>query len=132
METTAGTLLDQAAHWFSEWTLWDPKRVREPRVQMAAPPDFHLNQPKQPLFLFLPLSLCLKKKKKKFRSFQQPSSLTVVEAGSQRSWSGSGEGPLLGTDCSLLIESSHSGKIKLDLWSLLRKALISFMRAPPS
>ena len=29
METTAGTLLDQAAQWFSEWALWDPPRVRD-------------------------------------------------------------------------------------------------------
>lgn len=132
METTAGTLLDQAAHWFSGWALWDPKRVREPRVQMAAPPDFHLDQPKQPLFLFLPVSLCLKKKKKKssvaFNNLP-PSQLWRLAARDQ---SGSGEGPLLGTDCWLLIESLHSRKIKLDLWSLLRKALISFMRAPPS
>ena len=100
---------------------------------MAAPPDFHVDQPKQLLFPFLPLSLCLgKKKKKKFCSFQEPFSLTAVEAGSWRSRSGAGEGPLLGTDCWLLIVPSHSRKIKLDLGSLLRKALISFMRAPPS
>ena len=109
-----------------------PQKGERTQGTNGSTPRFSPESTKTTSISLLTTKPLFEKKKKKFRSFQQPSSLTVVEAGSQRSWSGSGEGPLLGTDCSLLIESSHSGKIKLDLWSLLRKALISFMRAPPS